>query len=194
MSVSLRRYLITRTARHAAQVRLREAPARSIPVDLAVLSDFWHVTWHLAVLHDVPGFSFYDDDGNPQIVLNQAQDPRIQRFTWAHELGHIVFCHPFFPYTAWRNTQDWVTTLLEIEANAFAAECLIPHDWLMTQLAPYGLPPWNHAVKRAIFRDNVPQWAQQLNVSPSVVRYTLIDLAGLPPTVKRAPSRHPTLS
>lgn len=182
MSFSLTRYLIANTARHAAALRLDPLDPRSVPVDLTRLSQAWHATCEQgdpARMALLPGFSFWDEDHH-RIVLNPAHSLLIQRFTWAHELGHILLNHPYLPCTRWP-TRHWSTDLMEIEANAAAAECLIPHTWLLARLAPYGLPPWPTGRQaRQIMRHLAPQWAAELQVSPNVVRYSLIDLAGIP--------------
>ena len=65
------------------------------------------------------------------IAVNSLHHPRRQKFTLAHELGHY-FLHrhnhnKFMDKTLFRNGQ---TSSLEIEANAFASELLMPEDAL----------------------------------------------------------------
>ena len=183
MSFSLTRYLVADTARHATQLRLASFNRAAIPIDLRPITLAWHATCEFGDpvrMAHLPGFSFWDTDHH-RIVLNPTHPQPIQRFTWAHELGHILLGHLYLPLQHW-HARHWSTDIMEIEANAAAAECLIPHDWLLQQLQPYGLPPWPQASQaRQIMRDLAPQWAAILHVSPNVVRYSLIDLAGIPP-------------
>jgi Zn-dependent peptidase ImmA (M78 family) len=76
------------------------------------------------------------DDGHPAVVgINQSNHPRRQRFTIAHELGHL-YLHPGRPYlvdsTIRVNRRDDVSSMAtnteEIEANTFAACLLMPGD------------------------------------------------------------------
>lgn len=95
---------------------------------------------------EISGYSQINKDGYPIIVININQSYRRQRFTMAHELGHIIL--------DWRwdnqgplSTKEEKYEILyrrkdvnnhrnnkfkEFLANEFAAELLIPKDFLMT--------------------------------------------------------------
>lgn len=89
------------------------------------------------------GIEAYSDLGEvPQITINTEYTfPARKRFTLAHELGHIIIpwhngdvkCDTDTPYN-----HIGGKTLLdtqELEANIFASELLMPHDWLAAQIA-----------------------------------------------------------
>ncbi|MBD3676359.1 MAG: ImmA/IrrE family metallo-endopeptidase [Planctomycetaceae bacterium] len=74
-------------------------------------------------------------DGAKTIGLNDRNSPNRQRFTIAHELGH-AFLHASKPLyfdeaLKFRNKiSEEGTQLEEIEANLFAAELLMPQNFL----------------------------------------------------------------
>lgn len=89
------------------------------------------------------GIEAYSDLGEvPKITINtEYVFPARKRFTLAHELGHIIIpwhngdvkCDTDTPYN-----HIGGKTLLdtqELEANIFASELLMPHDWLAAQIA-----------------------------------------------------------
>ena len=64
------------------------------------------------------------------IYINKDDIPQRQRFTIAHEIGHIILHHQNngdFKEVDFRNT-DELPTQKEIEANAFAATLLMPKE------------------------------------------------------------------
>ncbi len=64
------------------------------------------------------------------VGVNNLHHSRRQRFTMAHELGHFVLHQKngreFIDKVLYRNNLD--SNLEEVEANAFAAELLMPED------------------------------------------------------------------
>lgn len=81
---------------------------------------------------DVSGKAFIMEDGTKVITYNLDDSPVRQRFTIAHELGHHVLNHTKNG-TMFRDTPDNYRMSYggyETEANAFAAELLVPSDAL----------------------------------------------------------------
>jgi Zn-dependent peptidase ImmA (M78 family) len=70
----------------------------------------------------------------PLIILDQNKSPKRQRFTLAHELGHLLI--PWHVGTISCHTAgqgefgEHLYRLTEAEANRFASELLIPRDWM----------------------------------------------------------------
>jgi hypothetical protein len=65
------------------------------------------------------------------MLAKRVTDPGAQRFSIAHELGHLVMRHPSAPpVPAWTTHRSKRRRDLETEANAFAAELLMPSDLL----------------------------------------------------------------
>lgn len=76
------------------------------------------------------GFSLYDVGRDVHIVhINAALavDGRL-RFTWAHELGHIVLGH-LRDYDCSRLPEEYLR-VLDREADVFASELLMPREWV----------------------------------------------------------------
>jgi hypothetical protein len=72
----------------------------------------------------------------PLIVVDRASPRRRQRFTLAHEIGHISL--PWHVGTAACDTGLLVRDPGEVEANRFAAELLVPSTWLDPLVADLG--------------------------------------------------------
>jgi Zn-dependent peptidase ImmA (M78 family) len=94
------------------------------------------------------GFLVHNADGTPFIGVNVSDTPARKRFTIAHELGHY-FLHDrsevFLDKTSGKPrivaNRDPLskegTDVREIEANLFAAELLMPADWIIRDLERY---------------------------------------------------------
>lgn len=87
-----------------------------------------------------PGLSFRGEeasgmllrkDGQAICVLNKDHHPNRKRFIIAHEIGHFIL-HPYQEcYVDLRNRQSGLgIDSHELEANAFAAELLMPQEAL----------------------------------------------------------------
>ena len=82
----------------------------------------------------------YRDEGQRIIGVNSFHHPNRQRFTIAHELGHLCLHkgNVHIDRTFGVKRRDENSSLAidpeEIEANRFAAELLMPYDMLMTDL------------------------------------------------------------
>lgn len=119
----------------------------SPPVDLvAVASDFADIE-----TDEIPGqcdglvIGLHGLRDRPLILLDSRSSGRRQRFTLAHELGHIVLpWHVGGSYLC--NTgerailfdEHYHALASEGEANGFAAELLVPSAWLRETVAAYG--------------------------------------------------------
>lgn len=76
-----------------------------------------------------------NSDGSAVIGVNSVDNPRRQRFTIAHELGHLVLhgsqdlhIDEEFPIGLRNRISGMAVDEREIEANQFAAELLMPSD------------------------------------------------------------------
>ena len=84
-------------------------------------------------------------DGMTVIGVNSAHHSNRQRFTIAHECGHLLL-HKGDAYVDknfWVNRRDDVSSLAtdpqEIEANRFAAELLMPYDLVVADLSAHNI-------------------------------------------------------
>lgn len=110
----------------------------TVPVDVAAIAHDRGVAIRYQPLEaDVSGMLVIKD-GHPTIGINQMHHPNRQRFTIAHELGHYLLhgdlANIFVDAVYFRDAESSEgTKLQEIEANAFAAELLIPEHILREQ-------------------------------------------------------------
>jgi Zn-dependent peptidase ImmA (M78 family) len=112
-----------------------------LPVDVYVIARACGVDVRQLPMEDSVSGVLVLKDGQAAIGVNEAHHPNRQRFSIAHELGH---------YLLHRNSSDLFvdaapiffrddrssdgTERQEIQANAFAAELLMPEDMLRAQL------------------------------------------------------------
>src|SRR5438874_723784 len=85
----------------------------------------------------VSGFLFRNEGRGPAIIgVNGSQHPNRQRFTIAHELGHLLL-HAGDDVHVDKHRDDLSakgTDVEEIESNLFAAELLMPASFLKDDL------------------------------------------------------------
>ena len=83
----------------------------------------------------------FKEEGKVTIAVNSKDSPQRQRFTIAHECGHLALKHrgDIFVDQTVRLNRDGNSALaidpMEIEANGFAAELLMPRHWVLKEFA-----------------------------------------------------------
>ncbi|RSN45412.1 ImmA/IrrE family metallo-endopeptidase [Actinomadura sp. WAC 06369] len=117
------------------------------------------------------------------IGVNQSHAPNRQRFTVAHEIGHLQLHkgRPLIMDTDVRvNLRDSVSGMAtdreEIEANRFAAALLIPELMVRNEIS---------ALDFASAEDLVLKLQARFKVSPSAMNFRLVNLGILPNPVGR---------
>ena len=127
---------------------------------------------------DISGMLFRDE-GRAVIGVNSRHASTRQRFTVAHEIGHLemhkgqpVFIDRFVRV----NMRDGQSTLEERQANAFAAELLMPRSLVPEEIERV-------LAKRLDFTqpELVAGLAQRFQVSPAAMQYRLMNLGMLDP-------------
>jgi Zn-dependent peptidase ImmA (M78 family) len=116
-------------------------------------------------------------DSQTLIAVNNAHHPRRQRFTIAHELGHLLL-HPGRPYTVdstirlnWRDDlSSLASDKEEIEANAFAAALLMPQALVRHALDDL------RATRSTNESHLIETLAQRFNVSSEAMSIRLVNL------------------
>ena len=113
-------------------------------------------------------------DGVPTIVVNSAHGSARRRFTIAHELGHLrlhqdgegsqMFVDRDFVFRRGQKAAAG-SEREEIQANMFAAELLMPTDWLIQD-----------AGETDIDDDAVARLAQRYGVSQAAMAFRLANL------------------
>jgi Zn-dependent peptidase ImmA (M78 family) len=133
-------------ARDAARDILAGAAVKSIPVPVERLVKMRGITLQYAPLGDELSGMAYIRDGLRIIGVNALHHPNRQRFSVAHELAHHVLHVQVISEAVHVDRilhRDRIsaqgTDPLEVEANAFAAELLMPEAFLAAAIGAAGL-------------------------------------------------------
>ncbi len=116
-----------------AQAGIVSAPVRLEDVAAAIGAKIYYEPFEG---EDLSGMAYRQDDGKPVIGVNSLHPPKRQRFTIAHELGHLVLhakdgIHIDETLPMFRTGRSSLAIDdKEIEANQFAAELLMPAEWV----------------------------------------------------------------
>jgi Zn-dependent peptidase ImmA (M78 family) len=125
-------------ARNMARKILKDYKLSEMPTDLSVIFKGLGLKYmELNEADDIDG-AILEIEGKPAIaVLNKARPLQRQRFTLAHELGHIFLKHTERDIYDSEKIRDDSGQLSEktkppqeIEADLFASELLIPYEQL----------------------------------------------------------------
>lgn len=136
---------MSRAARMAGRL-LQEGQVASAPIPVEELAESHAHVVRKELPEDVSGMlvplSTPTEERGWAIVVNAAHAPVRQRFTVAHELGHLLLHRYTAPHAdggfrvRFRDTRSSIGSVREeIEANRFAAELLMPRDLVLSLLA-----------------------------------------------------------
>ena len=163
-------------ARREAQALLEQHAIKAVPVPVERIAKSLGIRVEYAPLDDeLSGLAHIRDDV-PIIGINALHAPNRQRFTLAHELGHVRLHHRELERAVHVDrgslrrdalSAEGVDTI-EIEANAFAAELLMPTRLLISALERH---PVDLEDDRA-----VAALAKRFRVSDAAMRYRLNSL------------------
>lgn len=138
----------------------------------------------LGLNNDISGALLPVDDGQWLIVVNKAHAESRRRFTVAHELGHLLLHQYTTPHADRRlrlrdARSSEGSAFEEIEANQFAAELLMPREFVVRSVQKH-LPtlqyePEDDAQKEA-FQDVVKDLAKRFRVSEQAMTIRLSSL------------------
>lgn len=122
------------------------------------------------------------------IAVNTQPSPFAQHFALAHEWIHVQYhahhmpsstlAGPYADYLAHPYHDEF-----EVEANAGAAELLLPYAWFMDTAATLLRRPLRSATDLDAFlaSDAARRWAGQAQVTRTVLRYHLVECGWLLP-------------
>lgn len=132
---------------------------------------------------DISGMLLRNGD-KTLIGLNEGHSPSRQRFSIAHELGHLILHRGkplFVDHTVRVNLRDSVsatgTEREEVEANQFAAQLLMPEP--LVRLAVEGARAADERLTDAMLVDDL---AKDFEVSPQAMSFRLINLGIIDPS------------
>lgn len=162
-------------ARRAAQGIIRDFAIKNPPVPIERIIKSKKIVLQYAPLEDELSGMAYIKDGVGIIGVNALHHPNRQRFSAAHELAHhelhakeirkAVHVDREFRVLLRDDVSSQGVDPLEIEANAFASELLMPRELLMTALSAGGLDLDDETGIQAL--------ARKFRVSPAAMRYRL---------------------
>jgi Zn-dependent peptidase ImmA (M78 family) len=147
------------------------------PVDVAKLIKDMDIALELDVsLDQISGFA-YQKDGKQVIGVNKDDGDLRKKFTMAHELGHmlvharddVIFDKAFVYFRDSRSSTG--LNPKEVEANAFAAELLMPASRLTQQIANAG------GIDLQVDDKKIAQLAKEYGVSHSAMSVRIDSLA-----------------
>ncbi|MGY2991205.1 ImmA/IrrE family metallo-endopeptidase [Mesorhizobium sp. URHB0026] len=162
-------------AREAARAVLREFGVKAAPVPIERIIKSKNIVLQYAPLEEDLSGMAYIKDGVGIIGVNALHHPNRQRFSAAHELAHhelhaeeirkAVHVDKGFRVLLRDDVSSQGVDPLEIEANAFASELLMPQEFLADALDAGGLDIEDEAGIEAL--------ARKFRVSTSAMRYRL---------------------
>lgn len=136
-------------ARAEAQNIITDFPVRNAPVPVERIIKARNIVLQYAPLAEELSGMAYIKDGIGIIGVNALHHPNRQRFSAAHELAHHILHQPEISVAVHVDKAFRVlhrdqlaaegTDPLEIEANAFAAELLMPRQFLADAVGDRGL-------------------------------------------------------
>ncbi len=148
------------------------------PVPVKLIAKSLKAQLRYSPLDDELSGMVYVNEGAPIIGVNALHHPNRQRFTIAHECGHLVLhkgqitmevhVDKDFPMLMRDSVSAAGVNEMEIEANHFAAELLMPEALLTNAL---GDEPFDIDNESA-----VSTLAKTFKVSPSAMRFRLGNL------------------
>ncbi len=108
---------------------------------------------------EVSGEVSYDGKSKPRIVVNRKHAEVRQRFTIAHEIGHVLL--HLQPGTGRTLPRDSSVSKgpLEVEANKAAAKILVPFRLLRANIDQWG---WDSTVLATVFNVSVQMMNNRL--------------------------------
>ncbi len=129
-------------ARRRASELLKEARIKKAPVPVERLAEFVNATVRYEPFAgELSGMVHRREDGSAVIGVNSMDAPTRRRFTIAHEIGHLMLhrgqdlhVDEKFPIGLRNQLSSMATDDNEIEANQFAAELLMPTEFLQDDL------------------------------------------------------------
>ena len=163
-------------AREAAQTLLSQHGVKAAPVPIERIAKVYGVRVEYAPLdNELSGFAHIRDNV-PIVGINTLHAPTRQRFTLAHELAHVELHRHELEYAVHVDRGSLRRDALaaegvdpiEIEANTFAAELLVPTKFLISALEGRSVDLEDDKAVVAL--------AKRFKVSDAAMRYRLSSL------------------
>ncbi len=161
--------LVNKAWQEAAEVLAKHRVKRA-PVDVRRIAEEYAHVMERPLAGDVSGVLVPIDGGAWAILVNATHSASRQRFTIAHELGHLLL-HGYtaphadrgFKFRDARSSEG--SAMEEIQANQFAAELLMPRDLVLKAVHARALDHGADAADDAAFDAWVAALAAKFGVS-----------------------------
>lgn len=166
-----------RAVAEAQKLRRRSQPGQDLPVDVHGIASQLGIEVVERQLTETSGL-LLRREGRTICVVNRRHSATRKRFTIAHELAHHALHPPKESYDLHVSARDQRssegTFLEEIEANAFAAELLMPEE-LVRARVPKALDLFLH-------EERIGRLATDFKVSREAMTHRLTNLGLLTPS------------
>jgi Zn-dependent peptidase ImmA (M78 family) len=150
---------------------LRSAGIESEPVSVVQIADALGARILPEIVEDEISGGLYRREEGPVIGVNAQHHQNRQRFTIAHEIGHLVLheTEDYFIDRVFRRDSNSSAAVdeVEIEANKFAAFLLMPKSFLKDALREFSEP---------LRSEDVEELARRFKVSQQAMTIRLINL------------------
>ena len=168
-------------ARRKVEQLLREAGIVAPPVPVEQLAEHMGALVRYAPFDgQMSGLLYRAEDGNRAVIGVNSRHPTVrQRFSIAHELGHLALHEPAFQidehaFVSFRNSKSSsASDPHEIEANQFAAALLMPEALLRACL--------DQLEENPDVEESIRKIAQRFDVSTQAMTIRLTSLGEITP-------------
>jgi Zn-dependent peptidase ImmA (M78 family) len=160
-------------ARILAQFKTTKPP---VPIEKIARGLGAHIRF--SPLDDEISGMIYIKDGVPIIGVNSLHGPNRQRFTMAHEIGHLILHRDLMSKEVHVDKQFQIlrrdynsasgSERIEIQANQFAAELMMPRELLRQAIGPQAIDIDDSAQLKRL--------ALKFKVSEDAMRYRVTNL------------------
>lgn len=127
------------------------------------------------------GWSINNNNTNREIIVNQFEPEYRQRFTIAHEIGHIILGHKGISYGSDDLTKykDTIARMNEVAANNFAAELIMPEK-LVREVLKDSIEELGYSIDQDFDEHDIEELigssAKKINVSKQAFDYRIRNL------------------
>jgi Zn-dependent peptidase ImmA (M78 family) len=167
----------------AAEKVLKDHGVRRTPINVARIASKHASVVKRALEDDISGALIPLGENEWAILVNSQHHPNRQRFTIAHELGHLLLHGYRTPHAdkqfRLRDARSSEGSVLEeIQANQFAAELLMPRAMIMKAIEHHGFQhaPANELLEEEQFETLVNKLAKDFGVSRQAMTIRLSSL------------------
>jgi Zn-dependent peptidase ImmA (M78 family) len=158
--------------RQAAEL-LKRAHVKKAPVPIEKLAAFVSAEIvHQAFSGEVSGIVYRNDERSAVIGVNSSHPIQRQRFTIAHEIGHLLLhadenlhVDRNFPIGLRSGISSKSVDANEIEANQFAAALLMPADFIAEDIKPFIGTDVMFAIRKLAQQYRVSEQAMSIRLS-----------------------------